>query len=90
MTDTVRTGAARRIQGERWPALMTLTTLAGYLDCTKTVVETAVAVGQLPLSFKFGGKDIWSKNQVDEAIAKLDGTAPWDWRAEQPGLQDKR
>ncbi len=89
MTDTVRTGAARRVQGERWPTLMTLTTMAAYLDCTKTVVETAVAVGQLPLSFKFGGKEMWSKNQVDEAIAKLDGTAPRDWRAEQPGLQKR-
>ncbi len=77
----------RRVQGERWPALMTLATLAAYLDRTETVIQTAVATGELPLAFTFGGKEMWSKNAVDEVIAKLDGSAPWDWRAEQPGLQ---
>ncbi len=90
MSETPRAGAARRVQGERWPALMTLTTLAAYLDCTRTAVETAVAVGTLPLSFKFGKQDVWSKNAIDGVIAKLDGSAPWDWRAEQPGLQGRR
>lgn len=66
---------------------MTLATLAAYLDRTERVVETAVAVGELPLSFKFGGKDMWSKNEIDQVIARLDGSAQRDWRAEQPGLQ---
>lgn len=85
--DALRTRTARHVQGERWPALMTIATLAAYLDCTNTSVETAVAVGDLPLSFKFGRQDMWSKNEIDEVIAKLDGSAPRDWRAEQPGLQ---
>lgn len=89
MADTPRTRAARQVQGERWPALMTIATVAAYLDCTKTGVETAVAVGVLPLSFKFGKQDVWSKNAVDKVIAKLDGSASWDWRAEQPGLQGR-
>lgn len=87
---TTRTQAARCVQGERWPALMTVATLAAYLDRTETVVQTAVATGELPLSFTFGGKEMWSKNEIDQFIAKLDGRSSWDWRAEQPGLQNRR
>lgn len=61
----------------RWPAAMKRKTAAEYLDVSEAAFEREVLSGRLPAGVIFGGREHWSKEAIDTAIAALtDGHEP--------------
>lgn len=68
-----------------WPKMMKRGTAAAYCDLTPVKFMQEVAAGRLPAPIKMGGEDHWSRDQIDDDIARLTGQT-YDWRKDQPGL----
>lgn len=62
-----------------WPAMMLRKTAAAYLDMPETAFEREVISGRLPMPILFGGKERWSREQIDVYLSNL--TDGGDWRA---------
>lgn len=84
MADTPRTRAARRVQGERWPSLMTRATAAAYLDGTEASLEKEYLSGNMPGPVIYAGKEMWRKADIDAAIEKIGGQHVPNWRDTAP------
>lgn len=62
-----------------WPAMMLRKTAAAYLDMPEAAFEREVISGRLPMPILFGGKERWSREQINVYLSNLtDGD---DWRA---------
>jgi predicted DNA-binding transcriptional regulator AlpA len=61
-------------------------TAAAYLDMSERVFLQAVARGDIPLPFRMGSREVWSKTAIDTEIERLASGAE-DWRKDQPGLR---
>ena len=74
-----------------WPAMMRRATVAAYLELSIAGVEREVIAGVLPSPVRFGGKEAWSKKQIDVAIERLvgDATPGSDWRRHSPLYADQ-
>ena len=57
----------------RWPAMMRRKTAAEYLELSEAAFEREVVAGRLPAAIVLGGRDHWSKDAIDAAIARLMG-----------------
>ncbi len=62
-----------------WPAMMLRKTAAAYLDMPETAFEREVMSGRLPMPVLLGGKERWSRDQIDVYLSNL--TDGGDWRA---------
>lgn len=56
-----------------WPAAMRRSLAAKYLDLGEASFIREVFDGRLPAPFILGGREHWSKAQIDRAIAVLSG-----------------
>lgn len=63
-----------------WPRIMRRETAAMYCDMAPADFEREVADARLPLPFKLGGKEFWSRSAIDEMINRLTGDTVPDWR----------
>lgn len=68
-----------------WPKLMKRGTAAAYCDLAPAKFLQEVAAGRLPSPVKVGGEDHWSRDLIDDDIARITGQTH-DWRKDQPGL----
>ena len=59
----------------RWPGLMKRRTAAEYLDMSEAAFVREVFAGRMPGAFVVGGREHWSKDAIDAAIARLAGAA---------------
>lgn len=66
------------------PRMMLRPRAAHYCDLTEANFEREVIAGRLPPAVMLGGKEHWSRVSLDEALARIAGEAPGDWRKEQP------
>lgn len=57
----------------RWPAMMKRKTAAEYLDMSEAAFEREVVSGRLPTAVIMGGRDHWSKEALDRALAAIAG-----------------
>lgn len=62
------------------PRAMKRTTAADYLELSPSEFEREVAAGRLPMPFKLGNHEHWSKEAIDEAVARLSGEHATSWR----------
>ena len=67
-----------------WPRLMRRSTAALYCDMTAPDFEHQVIAGHLPQPVMLGGKEHWSRVQIDEAIDRMTGAKLDDWRDDAP------
>nr|WP_089218544.1 hypothetical protein [Sphingomonas laterariae] len=67
-----------------WPRMMKRDTAAQYCDMSIAEFERAIASGVIPMPVRFGDRDRWSREQIDAWIARAEGDAPKDWRANAP------
>lgn len=77
-----------REAGERWPAAMRRRTAAAYLDMPTTEFDTEVAAGRLPLPFRLGKAEHWTRAALDKALDVLAPVEVDDWRSRQPAYQE--
>lgn len=59
--------------------MMLRKTAAAYLDMPEAAFEREVVSGCLPMPILFGGKERWSREQIDQYLSNL--TDGGDWRA---------
>lgn len=64
------------------PRFMTKDRAAHYCGVTKAAFDRAVATAELPLPVDWptGGKELWSKTALDQALERLAGEGVNDWR----------
>lgn len=62
------------------PRAMRRATAAEYLELSAAEFEREVAAGRLPMPFKLGNHEHWSKEALDECVAKLSGDGVPSWR----------
>lgn len=62
------------------PRAMRRATAAEYLELSTAEFEREVAAGRLPMPFKLGNAEHWSKEAIDEAVARLSGDRAPSWR----------
>lgn len=55
----------------RWPGMMKRATAAEYLDTSEAAFEREVLAGRLPTPIMLGGREHWSKDAIDKAVAAL-------------------
>lgn len=71
-----------------WPAMMLRKTAAAYLDMAETAFEREVISGRLPMPILFGGKERWSREQIDVYLSNLTDGGDWratsNWRSKSP------
>lgn len=78
-----------------WPAAMLRKTAAAYLDMSEAAFEREVMSGRLPMPILFGGKERWSREQIDVYLSNLTDNEDWraasnlyagssDWRSKSP------
>lgn len=58
----------------RWPAMMKRRTAAEYLDMSEAAFEREIVNGRLPAPVIMGGRDHWSKDALDRALAAIVGS----------------
>lgn len=58
----------------RWPAMMKRKTAAEYCDMSEAAFEREIMAGRLPAGVIFGGREHWSREAIDRALAQLTGT----------------
>lgn len=68
--------------------MMRKRTAAAYLDLSIAAFEREIATGALPMGHHFGGRDSWSKKQIDAAVDRMTGDAEYDWRKDTPLYRD--
>jgi predicted DNA-binding transcriptional regulator AlpA len=56
-----------------WPARLSEDLAAAYLSTSKSTFRAKVANGEYPKSAREGGRIYWSRNQLDEHIARQFG-----------------
>lgn len=64
--------------------MMLRSTAAAYLDLSEAALEKEVGAGRLPPPVLLGARLHWDRDQIDEALAKLSGSAEADWRTSSP------
>lgn len=57
----------------RWPAMMRRKTAAEYVDMSEAAFEREIIAGRLPAGVIFGGREHWSREAIDRALATLTG-----------------
>ena len=62
------------------PRAMKRATAAEYLELSMPEFEREIAAGRLPMPFKLGNHEHWSKEAIDEAVARLSGEHTPSWR----------
>ena len=62
------------------PRMMTRSRAAHWCDLSEAEFEREVAAGNLPSPVMLGKKLHWSRVKLDEALEKLAGERPADWR----------
>ncbi|MFZ5696138.1 MAG: helix-turn-helix transcriptional regulator [Pseudomonadota bacterium] len=68
-----------------WPAMMRRKTAAAYLDLSIAAFEREVLSGTIPQPVMLGGREAWSRKQVDAAMDALTGgMRSSDWREHSP------
>jgi hypothetical protein len=67
-----------------WPAMMKRPLAASYCDLSVPEFEREVMAGNLPQPVILGGREHWSKAQLDNALAVLSGEVQKDWRIGSP------
>lgn len=67
-----------------WPRALGRETAALYCDLTVSAFEREVAAGRLPPPAMLGGKEHWSRPQIDECLDRLFGDALPDVEAMMP------
>lgn len=58
----------------RWPAMLKRKTAAEYVDMSEAAFEREIIAGRLPAGVIFGGREHWSREAIDRALAALTGT----------------
>lgn len=69
---------ARAMPG--WPRMMRRTLAAAYVDMPVSDFERAMSQGKLPHPVTIVGQELWSRNQLDEALDRLTGEAIPDYK----------
>jgi len=64
-----------------WPRTMKRGTAALYCDLSVPEFEREVGAGRLPLPFKLGNSEHWSRAAIDEHLGRLSGDGGNDWRS---------
>jgi len=60
--------------------MMTKATAAYYAGLSLAAFDREVAKGELPLPIALGGRELWSKVALDQALERLAGEGADDWR----------
>jgi hypothetical protein len=60
--------------------MMRRATAAAYLDMSEAAFEREITGGRLPMPVLFGGKEMWSRKLIDEAIERLTSQRAPNWR----------
>jgi len=66
------------------PRAMRRATAADYLELSLAEFEREVVAGRLPMPFKLGNHEHWSKDALDECVAKMSGDGVSSWRDRSP------
>jgi predicted DNA-binding transcriptional regulator AlpA len=62
------------------PRAMKRATAAEYVELSVPEFEREVAAGRMPQPFKLGNNEHWSKEAIDQAVARLSGEHAPSWR----------
>ncbi len=72
-----------------WPRMLRREKAAAYCDLSVAAFEREVLAGRLPHPVMLGGKEHWSRVAIDNALERLSGEAPDDWRAKAPLYRER-
>lgn len=62
------------------PRMMSKDRAAHYCGLGVTGFDREVAKGELPMPIALGGRELWSKVALDQALERLAGEGVNDWR----------
>ena len=66
-----------------WPGFMLKTTLAKYLQVCPATITNELLLGRLPEPITLGGRDHWSKEEVDAMLRRrVAGVVEEDFEAD--------
>lgn len=71
-----------------WPAMMARQMAADYCGLSIAEFEREIIDGRLPLPVKFGSRERWHRQSIDEHLDLIVNGPGYDWRKESPIYAD--